>query len=384
MYYNGNLQPDQVIARALAESVLLVGDPGIGKTVALHHLARQARGLGVNVVFRSVGSTAATSLGGLRNELGLDYELIDILAEWTPGTGKLLIIDSLDAARSEPQADLWRRLIDLASSRLPDWPVVAAVRTWDLRHSPRLQAQFPGPSSTLGDLLDDELLQLAAAWPELATLIHSAPEHVRRLLRNPFNLRLAADLFLAGTSPKELSGVRSQLELLDRYWAHRMAEGGGGLARQALVARGCEAALHNRALTVGIADLLRGDASSGDVSEALLPRSVLAEASALPGLPSVPAVRFAHHVLFDYAVATTFAAGGEEFAERLHADPDLVLFARPSVDMHLERLWGAGPGEFWDTAVRIASDEGLPRLATVALAEVAARGPRRSRILSHC
>jgi len=78
--------------------------------------------------------------------------------------------------------------------------------------------------------------------------------------------------------------------------------------------------------------------------------------------------------LFDYATAlTVFAPTEGALLERLHDDPDLVVFARPSIDMHLERLWSVDLSRFWLDAIAIASDDLLPRLATVATAEVIAR-----------
>jgi hypothetical protein len=41
--------------------------------------------------------------------------------------------------------------------------------------------------------------------------------------------------------------------------------------------------------------------------------------------------------------------------------------------MHLERLWSVDLSRFWLDAIAIASDDLLPRLATVATAEVIAR-----------
>ena len=349
-------------------------EPGAGKTVALHDLARHQIAQDMPVLFLPVGSTAATSLGTLRNELGLDHDLLEVLEQWSPGVTKLLIVDALDAARTDPQADLWRQLIDLVNSRLDEWHVVASVRSWDLRHSPRLRAQFPGAPIPIDELSDSELGQVGAAWPELAQLALSAPEDLKRLLRNPFNLRLAAELLLAGADVEELSTVRDRLGLLDRYWEQRVVDGQGGIARNSLLSRVCNLSVRSRTLTAPVSGVLSDDATAGEVLEQLLSRSVLSDAAIVSSAPTVGSVRFAHHVLFDYAVAVTvFAEAGDALLRSLQEDPDLVLFARPSIDMHLERLWSDDPEAFWTVAFAVTGDESLPRLAAVAATEVVAR-----------
>ena len=253
-----------------------------------------------------------------------------------------------------------------------------SVRTWDLRHSPRLQAQFPGPPTRIAELDDGELAQVATEWRELAELVESAGEDLRQLLRNPFNLRLAAELLLAGTALTELRDIRDRLELLNRYWEHRVSDEPGGIGRYILLARTCEYTATNRTLSAPVAQVLAADAGAAQVLAELLSRSVLVEPTGLPGNTSVGAVRFADHVLYDYALAVTlFGETEDAFIRRLQADHDLVLFARPSLDIHLERLWAADPARFWRVADEIASDDALPRLATVAVAEVAARRSRR-------
>jgi predicted ATP-dependent serine protease len=59
-------------------SLVVVGDPGIGKSGALFELAT---GLidDYDVVFLKVDSLEAKSLGGIRTELGLANDIVDVL-----------------------------------------------------------------------------------------------------------------------------------------------------------------------------------------------------------------------------------------------------------------------------------------------------------------
>jgi hypothetical protein len=140
---------DQVAQRAEEASLLVIGQAGAGKSVALARLTERLLAGDTPVLAVAVGSTAASSLGDLRNELGLDHDLFEVLKEWRPGQGGVLILDALDAARTEPQADSWRRIIERASAELDGWRVVASVRTWDLRHSAHLRTLFPADPSRI-------------------------------------------------------------------------------------------------------------------------------------------------------------------------------------------------------------------------------------------
>ena len=81
--------------------LLVIGVPGAGKSGALYELAHTLQTSGADVLVFAVDQFEAASTGALRNELGLTHELITILDSW-PGTAPgYVIIDALDAARTE-------------------------------------------------------------------------------------------------------------------------------------------------------------------------------------------------------------------------------------------------------------------------------------------
>ncbi|MFG2537862.1 hypothetical protein ACGFU4_21765 [Streptomyces sp. NPDC048511] len=362
--------------RSLAESFLVVGGPGTGKTVILHEIASTARDAQRPVLFLQVGSLAATSAGNLQSELGLQHPLLDVLAQWSPGEVGLLVIDALDAARTDASSGLWRSTIKDVGRRLPNWRVVASIRTWDLSHSPQLRTAFPADPAEVDDLDDEEVAQVSSIFPELRDLIDSSDDHQQHLLRNPFNLRLAAELLQDGVSPAGLSGVGSRIDLLSRYWQSRISEGQDGSAREALLAKLCATAVRERRLAVPAQQILSGDAAAATVLQSLLSRSVLTSAPSIAGGPGRGPLQFAHHVLFDYAVALVhFEAFSGGLPECLQEDPDLLLFARPSIDMYLDMAWPHGPAVFCELVLKLANP-GISPMAMTAAAEVMARNTR--------
>jgi hypothetical protein len=361
----------EIEAAAAMGPVLVTGDPGAGKTVAVFHLAQDLRAAGNDVAFLPVGTSKARSLGDLNGELGLDHHIFDVLAQWAPGTKKTLIIDSLDAARAEGQADLWRHLIDHVNAKLPDWHVVVTIRRWDLQHSQHLKKQFPSGPVVVGDLNDEELASASADWPELTQVIESAPADFRTLIRNPFNLRLAADLLISGVPLGTLQGLDTQIALLDGYWAKRVSADPGGLARHGIAGAVARRALEAHTMTVDTASILQGDTAAAPALTELLSRNTLKDATMVP-LPWPPAVvAFAHHLLHDYAVSLQFH-GSQGLIGELDRDPNLAIIAAPSIDLYLQRLWDHDPSRFWATVIEL-QDAGVGALPIVQAADIAAR-----------
>ncbi|MGW1506108.1 hypothetical protein ACWCQW_47990 [Streptomyces mirabilis] len=356
--------------RAQEGSILVVGEPGAGKTVVVHELARQASAEGRPVLFLSVAGVDARSAGTLQGELGLQHPLVDVLEQWQPGSTGLLAIDALDAARVDASTELWRSIIADVNRRLPNWQVVASIRTWDLQHSPQLHALFPDGPVQVGDLTDEEVAQVTDVFPSLRDLLSQASDQQRQLMRNPFNLRLATELLLDGAATAQLSTVDSRLGLLERYWEARVTRGTEGIAKTALLGRLCAAAVQERRLAVPAQKILEGDTAASDVLRALLSSSVLTQAPTVMGPTANGPLQFAHHVLFDYAVAVTYLSQTPDgLQERLDADPDLLLFGRPSIDMYLRTAWTRDPGVFCTLALALTTLPS-PGMAATAIADV--------------
>ncbi|MFD6095189.1 hypothetical protein ACFVWN_08800 [Nocardiopsis flavescens] len=330
------------------QGFLLTGEPGIGKTALMCGLARHFRDRGDDVVLLDAGAFA----GHVADKLA--RPLHTVLTEWTGGEPAHLMIDSLDGERGEALGWLSDIVARLAGTR---WRVVASARLYDISHNERWKAAFKGmPVSSdlrhrvealegVRHFLADgftaaELENAASRIPGLEAVLAQAAPSFRDLLANPFNLYLTCDLLAEGAWDRSADEPSDQVVLLERYWEARVANI-GVLERVRLLGELCSLMLERRRLQVGAGDLPTG---YGEAVEELFGNGVLRR------IPSryahaVPSVAFAHHILFDYAVAQLVFVDGDRsvLAERLAVEPNLVFIARPAIDLHLAQVWDIDP-----------------------------------------
>jgi signal recognition particle GTPase len=345
--------------------LLVLGVPGAGKSGAIYDLAHELDTKGADVVLFAVDQIEAASTGALRTELNLTREILTVLAAW-PGTAPgYLIIDALDAARSEGAIKTLQTIISDVIASNSRWHVIASVRKFDLRYNPNLQRLFRGtPASTqytdgefpairhinIPVLADDELAQIQTQSPGLGALVSTAHAPLLELLHLPFNLRLLAELLDAGISVAELEPVRTQVELLDRYWRERIIRHDGqGDARELVLRRATSEMVARRALRVPRTAAIANDTASSAFLDDLLSTHVLAEWTTQTGAAQRDFLTFPHHLLFDYAVARLYIpAEAGDLIGLLSKEADLLIAIRPSIELHFQRLWHHDQAAFWD------------------------------------
>ena len=295
--------------RVLTGSCLLVGGPGAGKSGALHALARQLRDAGHDVVVLAADMLEVADLDELRDKLQLSRPVTEILPDW-PGDGPgLVLIDALDAARGRDGPEALVQLVEQVASVDGRWHVAASVRTFDLRHNRQLRAAVPAHTAAaehalaefaevehfhVGDLSDQELSQLEQIAPAVGAVLEKAPQTLRRLVANPFNLSLLARLVQRQVEVAALRPLRTQLQLLELYWTEVVrSPAQGSDERQALLTTLCQQALAHMRLQVERAAV--AGAHGGEVLHALLSGGVLVEVPA-GGLLEPERLAFSHHV----------------------------------------------------------------------------------------
>src|SRR5260370_7336037 len=82
-------------------SLVVVGEPGSGKSGGIHDLVETLQQDGRDVIFFAVDRIEASSLGGLRNELALSHDVEEVLRNWPGERPAFLVIDALDAAPTD-------------------------------------------------------------------------------------------------------------------------------------------------------------------------------------------------------------------------------------------------------------------------------------------
>jgi hypothetical protein len=353
-------------------SLIVIGEPGAGKTGALVALAAARRAAGDTVVFLSVDRFPGVAIAAdLQFELRLVHPLIDVLAA-APGSGrKLLCVDALDAARGGPAEGVFAQLIEEVGATLGgDWTIVASIRTFDLKNGRRYREAIPGspPDPAFADaalhkvrhfqvprLTGVDLASAGAASPELETLLTAAPEKLRDLLRNVFNLSLAAQLLTDGATPDSIRTVATQSDLIDAYEDRRLV----GTPLQKAAAATVNAMVQRRRLAV------RKVVIAHDRIDEIIQSGVLADVGDL--------VSFSHHVLFDHVAGRFFLEWDEpsSLIGQLGGDSSIALMLAPGLRFAVERFWrtdNPGMPSAWRLIADVYADANVdPVLANVAL-----------------
>ncbi|MDD7968432.1 NACHT domain-containing protein [Actinomycetospora lemnae] len=353
---------EAALADDSGENLLIVGDAGTGKSAVAQQLAR------ARSVTQTVVMLRASDIAGV-NRLRLGSPLSAVLAAWT-GPAALLVIDGVDALRGAEDREVLSALVlGLVGAR---WQTVATVRRFDARNNVRLKRAFRGdplsgePTQVdtslarvrhllVGDLTESELETGLASSAALGSVAAVAQPELRVLLRNPFNLRLAAEL-APDLSINELLAIRSRLELLEAYWGWRVVET-DQVARVALLRRLCRVMISARRLEVAEAEPVVAAVDSSSV-EALLSAGVISGGSQF-GDAAPRVLSFAHNILFDYATAIYVLLDPSEpqkLLPLLDDDPSLPLVARPSLEIAVDLLWSRAGGEvFWPLLLELAA-----------------------------
>ncbi|EGG76129.1 hypothetical protein SXCC_03489 [Gluconacetobacter sp. SXCC-1] len=353
-------------------SLLVVGEPGAGKTGTLVHAAKSLIAEGALVIFLSVDRFPGVAIAAdLNSELRLGHDLVEILSAMPGSQPRYLIIDALDAARGGLSEGVFTTLIERTMTELAeDWTVVASIRTFDLRNGRRYRAAFAGTpandahaDATLGTirhfsvsrLTDGEVAAAGTASAELTELLASASEALAELLRNVFNLSLAAELLADGADPAGFAGIATQSGLIDTYEDRRMPTTGMTQA----AAEAVTAMVASRRLAVRKVDVRHVDVDQ------IIQAGVLAATGDL--------VSFSHHVLFDHVAGRFYLAwhDPDRLIAQLDGDTSTALQLAPALRFAIERIWSIdAPGrpQSWKLVCDIFSATKVdPVLGNVAL-----------------
>ncbi|TDY85008.1 UNVERIFIED_ORG: hypothetical protein DFO49_5058 [Herbaspirillum seropedicae] len=351
-------------AAAQEGSLLLIGEPGAGKSAVINSLARELRAHG-DVVELAVDRYNIQDLVGLKNELELEHDLIRVLEAWDGPRSAWVVIDALDATRGGQSEGAFRTLIERVIALKGRWKVVASIRTFDLRMGIRFRQLFAGnPANqqfsdsafqTVRHLLvrpwsNEEFSQVLNQAPELRIALEGAPSKLLQLALVPFNTRLIGELLRTGTSADSFRELASQAGLLKLYWDHRVTPlGSSAEACLGAVVQSMSDNLALRARTQTIALLMP------EALDELLLKGVLAK------VENDRYIQFRHHLLFDYAASRLLMDVDGLVSGRVKYTKEqmLGLMLAPALGFLLQELWGtqADHERYWIAVERILGDE---------------------------
>lgn len=344
--------------------LLIIGEPGAGKSGVLNALAKTLSASGADVLELAVDRYSVESLEGLSLELGLKHPLLEVLEAWDGPEPAYLVVDALDATRGGRGEGAFRALIERILELKGRWNVVASIRNFDLRMGLQFRALFKGapPERLLADPTfagvrhiqvppwsEAEFGQLLRQAPALADCLAQAPARLRDLALVPFNTRLLSELITA-CAVGGLDHVSSQADLLRLYWEHRV--GGHGLPAKTSLSRVVQLMVQGRALR---APAIQAAGNDPAIIEILCKEGVLVV------VDGDRWVQFRHHLLFDYAAArlafepSDIVSGAYRFSKA----ESLGLMLSPALGFVLREIWETETdhARFWIALGRLINDE---------------------------
>lgn len=344
--------------------LLIIGEPGAGKSGVLNALAKTLSASGADVLELAVDRYSVESLQGLSLELGLRHPLLEVLEAWDGPAPAYLVIDALDATRGGRGEGVFKALIERVLELKGRWNVVASIRNFDLRMGQQFRALFKGapPQRLLADpsfigvrhvqvppWSQGEFDQLLRQAPALSACLAQAPPRLRDLAMVPFNTRLLSEL-ISGTAVGDLDQISSQADLLRLYWEHRV--GGHGLPARTSLSRVVQLMVKARALRVPAIQAAGDDPAMIDT---------LCKEGVLVVVDGDRWVQFRHHLLFDYAAArlvlepSDIVSGAYRFSK---ADA-LGLMLSPALGFVLREIWETETdhARFWIALGGLINDE---------------------------
>ena len=379
-----------MVAAAKRGHLLVTGEPGCGKSGLIQPLAEALLREGIPVVLLLAEEIFGRDWKGAANLPALAHALDDVLANWPDGSMGVLITDALDAVRDVETQKLLRRLLEDVQRGESGWKVVASVREFDLKHGRELREAFAG-DGVLGHcsadfvgvshfqvtaLGENEIDELVARVADIQPFVVSARTNVRAggIHRSPFFLRLAAELLSDGVSPARLADWSSPAVLLRRFWQVRVQTDDGASYREVALQAICRRMVELRSMTVSTQETALG-APERDAALELRSRGILQSPALKYGSRiGDDYIRFAHHLLHDYAIARSLIpAASLRFAAFVVSERLLPIFYRQSFLFALEELWDGpdGPEGFWNAALQmegIGDLHGITRILAPILA----------------
>jgi hypothetical protein len=166
-----------------------------------------------------------------------------------------------------------------------------------------------------------------------------------------------------------LTPIRSQIELLEKYWQERVINSDNqGDAREAVLRISTKEMVAQRSLRINRSVVAADPSASKPLCQVLSAHILTEWQPSATSQPDRSVITFSHHILFDYSVSRLVFRGTPDTAiTRIEEEPDLLLAVRPSLIFHFQYLWGLDleHDRFWDTTFRFFHSSKIPSTAKI-------------------
>ena len=360
---------------ALSGNGIVVGQPGVGKTFALHNFCDRLIRQNVPCVYLPIDKLGVETEAALKSELEIKGDFIEYLKNQLTVQNQslgVLVIDAFDAARSEIGQKLYISLTRRVIKHLPGkWNVIISVRIYDARKSAELQDIFPASNVqpplpefqlegihcrhfALPKLNDREVVAISKTIPDLYALYNKGSREFKELLRIPFNLWLLEKLLTGQPKLSAVSSTTSEVELLGHFWRYRVTDGLLSEEKKIFLTKVTHAMVAQRSLSVRTDEVYVPGMTA--TWRSLLSSEILVNTS-----PTAQRVSFSHNILFDYAVSVLLVEDDpDKLATFVSQDPSRPLFLRPSLNFYFTRLWHDSRQLFWNAFWHMLPSSQLP------------------------
>jgi len=205
-------------------------------------------------------------------------------------------------------------------------------------------------------LNDAEIEQAVKQISHLDELYQTAALDFKELLKIPFNLWLLEKTLTDSGDVKEISTLRSEIQLLGLFWSKRVKGKNDVDARELLLSFTAREMVRERTLSVK-KETLYGEygVKYPETWDGLLSDEILTKVSS-----TGQRIAFSHNILFDYAVSVLLIEDlPEKFVEFVSQDVARPIFLRPSILNYFARLWYEAPETFWKVFEYILAKEDI-------------------------